>query len=950
MPRQHAFGTSLGDHLKFTGREISPVLEICVHLLFSQGLKEEGLFRIPGSSIKIKKLKNAINAWFVNLTSLQDLENDQMHLNGRSCIVALHDLFKSVVGKSPETVQQFSHRGDMSPDNEDQNNHHQQSQLNDSEIILDVHSIAGLLKLYLRELPEPLFTYSLYDDWIDALNATTTSMPGMNHVDQNQVDGTTAGQVERNEMRCKALKGVISKLPPGYYENLRHLIRFLHLLTCNQQYNKMTSTNLAIAMAPSLIWCRQPDVKTVDSSGSELPEENIRQATQQSISMSSFGISASLHAMLLDALISNAEKLFPQASDFTLPGFEGLLLKANPNRSSKRLSDRPLKSTSPAGLSISSSSSFSSSASNPTVGGNNKAAPSEPVLFTKTHSRKGGSMEGLIAEHGSVGDGTGIVPTRLVSSSHGESDKISSSSTTTSGGRPIGLTSTTTIQRQQAFKSNRPVSVQIRREDYALSARGGSSSSTKVAPPPVPPVPLARSHHVKQQNKNCSSELASSSSSSSAVSCSLVCDSRKPPPPKPPAPAIPSSLSSSSSVRNHQGGVSTTTTKPTAENVSSSSGGHEAEVQQESSSLADKSKPVAAPRPTSLRGTGSIAASPGSSSSHMLVSSRPTVPPPDRPGAGDSDHEQPVSIGRRSCARGEGIDHADHVVVRHENGGDFDELVDGAKSISPIISLDSTSVCSGTSEKRADPESSDSSFDEVNANSLDKADHHQYVSPTKPVDQLLVAGGPVGGSPSQNRLSSITEKSFVLDAEANASGADGGGGGACGGRLGESFEFVSEKVSAPRSRYIQKDIEHEKLAGGAVCGPNVSLEPAVGIQRRRKGDLAPSGPLEAATSPSKSPVVVEPTSREQPTINHRAPTRPPRSVSPKTVVWPAAAASVAAVASISHETEAAAAAAVVSSDASLLPQTSAIAPSQISTTTTTSTSTSIQQQDQSTPL
>lgn len=32
----------------------------------------------------------------------------------------------------------------------------------------DVHVFAGALKLYLRELPEPVFTYALYDPFVQA--------------------------------------------------------------------------------------------------------------------------------------------------------------------------------------------------------------------------------------------------------------------------------------------------------------------------------------------------------------------------------------------------------------------------------------------------------------------------------------------------------------------------------------------------------------------------------------------------------------------------------------------------------------------------------------------------------------------------------------------------------------------------------------------------------------
>ena len=32
----------------------------------------------------------------------------------------------------------------------------------------DSHTIAGCLKMYLRELPEPILTYDLYKEWMQA--------------------------------------------------------------------------------------------------------------------------------------------------------------------------------------------------------------------------------------------------------------------------------------------------------------------------------------------------------------------------------------------------------------------------------------------------------------------------------------------------------------------------------------------------------------------------------------------------------------------------------------------------------------------------------------------------------------------------------------------------------------------------------------------------------------
>lgn len=96
-----AFGTPLEEHLKRSGREIALPIEACVMLLLETGMKEEGLFRIGAGASKLKKLKAALD-----------------------CSTSHLDEFYS-----------------------------------------DPHAVAGALKSYLRELPEPLMTFSLYEEW-----------------------------------------------------------------------------------------------------------------------------------------------------------------------------------------------------------------------------------------------------------------------------------------------------------------------------------------------------------------------------------------------------------------------------------------------------------------------------------------------------------------------------------------------------------------------------------------------------------------------------------------------------------------------------------------------------------------------------------------------------------------------------------------------------------------
>jgi hypothetical protein len=47
---------------------------------------------------------------------------------------------------------------------------------------------------------------------------------------------------------------VIDKLPESRWNNIRYLIKFFHELSRRHEHNKMTSQNLAIVLAPSLLW------------------------------------------------------------------------------------------------------------------------------------------------------------------------------------------------------------------------------------------------------------------------------------------------------------------------------------------------------------------------------------------------------------------------------------------------------------------------------------------------------------------------------------------------------------------------------------------------------------------------------------------------------------------------------------------------------------------------
>ncbi|KAF5298981.1 hypothetical protein FQA39_LY11613, partial [Lamprigera yunnana] len=136
----------------------------CICALTEFGMLEEGLFRVVGSASKVKRLKLAIDSGCFSLPLLSEYT--------------------------------------------------------------DVHVLASTLKSYLRDLPEPLLTYKLYDEWMDA----------MRHPDDQRI-----GIVQR----------ILKKLPECNKDNLTYLVQFFSKLSKNPE-NKMSSSNIAIVISPNL--------------------------------------------------------------------------------------------------------------------------------------------------------------------------------------------------------------------------------------------------------------------------------------------------------------------------------------------------------------------------------------------------------------------------------------------------------------------------------------------------------------------------------------------------------------------------------------------------------------------------------------------------------------------------------------------------------------------------
>eukprot|EP00058_Branchiostoma_floridae_P004180 XP_002589668.1 hypothetical protein BRAFLDRAFT_117262 [Branchiostoma floridae] len=95
----------------------------------------------------------------------------------------------------------------------------------------DPHLAAAILKTFLREMPEPLITFQLYDEVM-----------------------RIHGELDGND-RLMATKELISgKLPELNYVVLKYLVDFLEEVILYSEENKMTAQNLSIVFGPNLLW------------------------------------------------------------------------------------------------------------------------------------------------------------------------------------------------------------------------------------------------------------------------------------------------------------------------------------------------------------------------------------------------------------------------------------------------------------------------------------------------------------------------------------------------------------------------------------------------------------------------------------------------------------------------------------------------------------------------
>ncbi|RCH85047.1 Rho GTPase-activating protein 23, partial [Rhizopus stolonifer] len=156
-------------------------------------------------------------------------ENGDIPLIVRSCVEQVEKRGLDVVGiyrlsGQTTSIQKYKTQFNTNPQDVDLDQEH------------DINVITGLLKLYFRELKNPLLTFEYYDRLIEA------------------------ARLQDHHERMFRLKSIIQVLPVANYKVFQYLIKHLEHVKNHSQVNKMEASNLALIFSVGLLRPKHDDV------------------------------------------------------------------------------------------------------------------------------------------------------------------------------------------------------------------------------------------------------------------------------------------------------------------------------------------------------------------------------------------------------------------------------------------------------------------------------------------------------------------------------------------------------------------------------------------------------------------------------------------------------------------------------------------------------------------
>ncbi|XP_041736956.2 rho GTPase-activating protein 12 isoform X2 [Coregonus clupeaformis] len=171
--KDQVFGCSLGSLCQRENTSVPTFVTMCIDHVENTGLSIDGIYRVSGNLAVIQKLRFAVN-------------------------------------------------------------HDEKVELDDSKWE-DIHVTTGALKMLFRELPEPLFTYDSFNDFINAIKFS----------DYKQ--------------RVNLIKDLIKQLPKPNHDTMQCLFKHLRRVIDHGEANRMTTQSVAIVFGPTLL---RPETET----------------------------------------------------------------------------------------------------------------------------------------------------------------------------------------------------------------------------------------------------------------------------------------------------------------------------------------------------------------------------------------------------------------------------------------------------------------------------------------------------------------------------------------------------------------------------------------------------------------------------------------------------------------------------------------------------------------
>lgn len=200
-----------------TGRTIPRVVELCVKTIEARGLSTAGIYRVSGHMSSIQNLKKAFNEG-------SDVER--------------------LIEKEP-----------------------------------DINTVAALLKLYFRELREPLMLFDFYPSFIAAAGkhvihhffflSSGHEKKSKHRSQQANLNMIFLIDIEDYNEKLYTIKSLVHSLPEPNFSTLQYLMMHLGHVQDEYQTTKMDSANLAICFAPNLLRQEVDDLTSIINTGKQ---------------------------------------------------------------------------------------------------------------------------------------------------------------------------------------------------------------------------------------------------------------------------------------------------------------------------------------------------------------------------------------------------------------------------------------------------------------------------------------------------------------------------------------------------------------------------------------------------------------------------------------------------------------------------------------------------------